>query len=259
MRARPPSRTFPHVREGKRVVTGRALVPCPLLPSVFRSLNSGRTIPPRIGVGDSCGVVQLRKSPLLPRRCGRSPPPEGCLDLREGNRIVKEQVRRPDATCVGYALAGRLRGSLEQEAPSPPAGHGALQIPDYRFQISIRNPQSPIRDSSCRASPSPAGQRVGHVRGLEPCLPFERRSYHGTMPHLRAGQSPVRSPSSSLTAQWRRGLGTSKDIGPIGPIGRIGPGEVAFLPVLSALSLPSYPEHRQPNTEHPLHLPLHPV
>jgi len=191
-------------------------------------------------VAELYNSATLLSRPLVPGAA----PPEGCLGLREGNRIVKEQATRPHVTRVGYAFAGRFRAAPEQGAACPPAGTRLL-ISDFRFLISeapgtrLRPPTARRRRLFVASNQQSAISNLllagllasrrdgftGLVQGLS-SPSSERRPYHGRTPYLRPGRSPVHKP-------------VAQEIGRIRPMRRIRP--------ISSL-LPPKPNPPTPNT-----------
>jgi len=146
-----------------------------------------------------------------PRDAGEPLPPEGCLGLREGKRIVKEQAQRPEATGLAMPFAGRLRAALEPRglllagqasASRPGIFHPGGAASSAWFRGLLRRPSSAARTTEECPISGP---------GILPCVV----------------QQP-RPPSGG-------GAKIKQAIGPIGPMGRR---EDAFSP--SYRSYPSY-------------------
>ena len=178
----------------------RGSIPYPHVP--YPRFGSGRYRPVRRtrGRGGSLGLPRTALASATPCQSSGAP---------------KSRCGGADATRVGYAFAVRLRASLEQGAACLPARHaiadsrpsgwhpqassleGALlglsqQTPSTEAVEGTTHLASPISNLLAGLLPSRRGGFISLVQGPS-SPPSERRSYHGTVPYLRAGHSPMRS------------------------------------------------------------------
>jgi len=152
------------------------------------------------GGGETCGVVQLRKSRFTRPRCAKSAPPKAALASGRATELSKNMHGGPTRRvwlCRSPA-ASEPRSIKGWRGRRPATG-----APSYELRATSQRMLCPSSGSPLAARcsqlllagllASRRGGFIGLVQGPS-SPPFERRSYHGTRPHLRAEPSPVRSP-----------------------------------------------------------------
>jgi len=139
-------------------------------------------------------------------------------------RIVKEQVRRRRRYSRWLCFRRPPPSRARTRSCVPSGGHASCEPRAASHEPKAETASSSGSRHVARRSqlllagllPSRRGGFLGLVQG--PSLPpFERRSYHGSTPHLRAGRSPVRS--SKPQPHGAAGRVCQRAVGPGGTCG----------------------------------------